>query len=77
MLLKQGFEVAAIVCDGRRGFMNSLKDILVRMCQFHPVAIVRRYITKSPKVLASIELKELVRLLKHTDKKSFAGGLND
>ena len=47
------------------------------MCQFHQVAIIRRYITKNPKSLASIELKEIVSLLKMTDKESFQGVLND
>jgi hypothetical protein len=47
------------------------------MCQFHQVAIIRRYITKNPKLAASIELKELVLLLKQTDKESFQSGLND
>jgi len=45
------------------------------MCQFHQVAIIRRYITKNPKLPASIELKELVAMLKMTDKESFMGGL--
>jgi hypothetical protein len=76
-LQNQGFEVIAIICDGRRGLLNSFPNIPVQMCQFHQVAIVRRYITKAPKMLASIELKELVSLLKHTDKESFEGGLND
>jgi hypothetical protein len=47
------------------------------MCQFHQVAIIRRYITKSPKLAASIELKELVVMMKMTDKESFEGALND
>ena len=76
-LQNEGFKVIAIVCDGRRGLLNSFPNIPVQMCQFHQVAIIRRYITKSPKMLASIELKELVSLLKCTDKESFEGGLND
>ena len=47
------------------------------MCQFHQVAIIRRYITKNPKLPASIELKELVAMMKLTDKESFEGALND
>lgn len=46
------------------------------MCQFHQVAIVRRHITKRPKTLASIELQELVNMLKSTDKERFEGGLS-
>ena len=47
------------------------------MCQFHQVAIIRRYITKNPKLPASIELKEIVRLMSKTDKESFDGALNE
>lgn len=74
-LKKQGFEVLAIVCDGRKGLLQSFGNIPVQMCQFHQVAIIRRYITKNPKLPASIELKELVAMMKMTDKESFEGGL--
>lgn len=74
-LKTKGFEVLAIVCDGRRGLFQLFGDIPIQMCQFHQVAIIRRYITKSPKLPASIELKELMILLKQTDKESFEGGL--
>jgi hypothetical protein len=75
-LISQGFEVVAIVCDGRKGLIQAFKGIPVQMCQFHQVAIIRRYITKNPKLPASIELKELVAMMKMTDKESFEGGLN-
>lgn len=71
----KGFEIVAIVCDGRRGLINSFADIPVQMCQFHQAAIVRRYITKNPRLPASIELKEIVSIMKSTDKESFEGGL--
>ena len=75
-LISQGFEVVAIVCDGRKGLIQAFKGIPVQMCQFHQVAIIRRYITKNPKLPASIELKELVSMMKMTDKESFEGGLD-
>ena len=75
-LISQEFEVVAIVCDGRKGLIQAFKGIPVQMCQFHQVAIIRRYITKNPKLPASIELKELVAMMKMTDKESFEGGLD-
>ena len=75
-LKTQGFIIAGIVCDGRRGLINSFKDIPVQMCQFHQAAIVRRYITKNPIMPASKELKDVTALLKQTDKESFEGALN-
>lgn len=74
-LKSKGFEVVAIVCDGRRGLLHSFDKTPVQMCQFHQVAIIRRYITKNPKLPASIELKEFVGMMKMTDKESFEGGL--
>ena len=76
-LESRGFSIVAIVCDGRRGLINSFKEIPVQMCQFHQVAIIRRYITKRPKLPASIELKEIAWLITRTDKESFEGVLND
>ncbi len=40
-------------------------------------AIIRRYLTKTPKTDAAKELKAHVKLLSKTDKESFVGGLND
>ena len=74
-LKSNGFEVEAIVCDGRKGLLNAFEDIPVQLCQFHQVATIRRYITKNPKVPASIDLKAHVALLRNTDRESFEGGL--
>lgn len=74
-LVNKGYIVTAIVSDGRKGLAQSFGSIPVQMCQFHQVAIIRRYITKHPKLEASIELKELVAMLKLTDKESFEGAL--
>ena len=74
-LQSKGFIIEAIVCDGRKGLLQSFPEIPVQMCQFHQVAIIRRYITKNPKLPAAIELKEVVSLMKHTDKESFIGAL--
>jgi hypothetical protein len=74
-LLQQGFIIKAIVCDGRKGLLKLFNGIPIQMCQFHQVAIIRRYLTKKPKMQASKELWELVLLLLRTDKESFEGGL--
>jgi hypothetical protein len=76
-LISRGYVVIAIVSDGRKGLVQLFKLIPVQMCQFHQVAIIRRYLTKNPKLPASIELKELVMMLKLTDRESFEGALND
>ena len=39
--------------------------------QFHQISIVKRYLTQSPELEASIELLTIVKQLCHTDKESF------
>jgi hypothetical protein len=75
-LRQTGFTVQAIVCDGRRGLIQSFQDIPVQMCQYHQAAIIRRYLTKRPKLQAARELMEVVDLMKQTDKESFIGALD-
>jgi len=74
-LQSKGFTIKAIVCDGRRGLIQSFGNIPVQMCQFHQVAIIRRYLTRNPIMPASIELMGIVCLMKQTDKESFEGAL--
>lgn len=75
-IARRGVKIQSIICDGRKGLFQLFgKDIIIQMCQFHQVAIVRRYLTKKPKMQASKELWEHTLLLKQTDKESFEGGL--
>jgi hypothetical protein len=74
-LKAKGFDIMAIVCDGRKGLIQSFGDIPVQMCQFHQAAIIRRYLTKKPKLQAAKELLLVVDLMKSTDKESFEGAL--
>ena len=76
LLKQQGFTIIAIVCDGRKGLIQSFTDIPVQMCQFHQSAIMRRYLTKKPKLKAAQELMVVVDMMKQTDKESFVGALN-
>lgn len=75
VLKANGFTIQAIVCDGRKGLVQAFKDIPVQMCQFHQSAIIRRYLTKKPKLVAAQELLTVVDLMKMTDKESFEGAL--
>ena len=74
-LKRQGFIILAIVCDGRKGLLDSFRTIPCQMCQFHQSSIIRRYLTKKPKLQASKELVEVVDLMTCTDKESFVGAL--
>lgn len=76
-ITRRGIKIQSIVCDGRKGLLGLFEDIPIQMCNFHQVAIIRRYLTKKPKMQASKDLWELTLMLKCTDKESFEGGLND
>lgn len=76
-LLSKDFKIVAIVCDGRRGLLKMYPNIPTQMCQFHQVAIIKRYLTRKPKMLASKELWEITLLLKQSDKENFIALLNN
>ena len=63
--------IKAIVCDWRRWLLTGFWDIPTQMCNFHQVAIIRRYITKKPVLQANKDLKELTSWLVRTDKETF------
>ena len=71
-----GYFVDTIVCDGLKGMFQQFSHHKVQMCQFHQVAIIRRYITNNPKLEAGKELKEICKLLTRVDKESFIGAFD-
>ena len=73
---RRGIKVQAIICDGRKGLFQLFGAAMpVQMCQFHQVAIVKRYLTKKSKLQAGKDLWALTQQLDKTDKESFEGGL--
>lgn len=76
-LREQGIQINGIVCDGRKGLFEALSEYRIQMCQFHQTAIITRYITRNPRVPASVELRDLVHLMPQTDKESFWGELDE
>ena len=74
-LKEQGYDIAAIVCDGRKGLFYLFGNTPIQMCQYHQMAIITRYLTRRPKILASQELRELTLTLSKTDKQTFSSRL--
>jgi len=68
---KQGFKIKAVVLDGRPGVRNLFMDIPIQMCHFHQKQIVLRYLTRNPKLEASIELKQIIQSLSRTREPEF------
>lgn len=76
-LIKQGLTILMIVCDGKNLHLSSyFPNIPLQMCQFHQVAIIKRYLTSNPKLLASQQLKLIAELLPKTTESKFQILLN-
>lgn len=75
-LLDQGWEIKAIVSDGR-GLNQDFFGLPVQMCHFHQLKIITKYLTKHPILRPNIELRHLALRLSKTDKASFTGWLNE
>jgi len=71
-LENQGYSIEAAVIDGKRGVLAVFSDIPVQMCQFHQIAIVRRYLTSRPKLEAGKALRALTLSLPITTEKIFS-----
>lgn len=72
-----GFEILGMVVDGRKGLLTGFPNIPTQMCHFHQKQIVRRYLTRNPKLEAGKELNKIMEILSITDKASFEGLLNE
>jgi hypothetical protein len=67
----QGYTIAAAVIDGKRGVAGVFADIPVQLCQFHQMAIIRRYLTSRPKTGAGQELRAITLVLPTLTEKTF------
>lgn len=72
-LMQKGWQIVAVVCDGKSGLLNAIKNIPVQLCQYHEYKTVIRYITQQPKLPAGKSLKQIATMIFHTDKESFTG----
>ena len=66
-----GFSIKAIIIDGRRGLFRLFNNVPIQMCQFHQQAITTRYLTKNPKLEASIQLKRISSFLTRVTESRF------
>lgn len=71
------FSIKAVVLDGKPGIRGVFQGILIQMCHFHQIAIVRRYLTSNPKLIAAKELLDIARKITKTNENDFSKLLND
>lgn len=68
----RGFIIKGLVLDGMQSLFREFADYKLQMCHFHMRQIVRRYVTKSPKLLAARELNQLMKDLTKLTKQEFS-----
>ena len=76
-LEKHGFTITAVVLDGRIGIREVFRGIPVQMCHFHQKRIVTRYLTTSPKLPASQELRTIAATVPHSNETELTKKLHD
>ena len=74
-IARRGISIQSIICDGRKGLFQLFANIPVQMCQFHQIQIVTRYLTRKPKNVCALELRQLTLQLTHNDKEAFSRSL--
>jgi len=76
-LKDQWWKIMAIVCDWKKGLLWGFWSIPTQMCTFHQQQIVRRYITKKPKLEANIEFKGIASMIGKIKKETMNIWLED
>ena len=70
-ILCSGYKVRGVVIDGLQKLFEVFAGYKIQMCQFHMMAIIRRKLTKNPKLKAGRELLELAYQIKDMSKTDF------
>ena len=68
-----GYIIRGIIIDGKQELFTAFAGYPIQMCQFHMIQIVKRYLTKNPKMNASKELLQLCRTMVYQDATDFVG----
>jgi hypothetical protein len=76
-ILDLGYDVQAIIIDGKRGLYKAFKDYPVQMCHFHQKKVIQRYITMHPRLEAGKDLQKIVSRLTQTTEKNFTQKLDE
>jgi hypothetical protein len=70
-ILLKGYQILGIVCDGFNGIFKQYSAYPTQMCQYHFVSLIRRYLTRNPKLEAGKELWILVKIITKLSENEF------
>ena len=68
---ERGYTIKGIVIDGMKSLFGEFSAYKIQMCQYHMIQIVRRYLTRHPRLVAARELKALVDNVTNEDSVEF------
>lgn len=67
----RGYRIKGLIIDGKQSLFKEFAKYKIQMCQFHMRQIVRRYLTKNPRLKAAQALNSLIKDLPCMDKANF------
>lgn len=74
---ERGYVIRGLIVDGNQAVFKRLGGrYRIQMCQYHMLQIVRRYLTRNPKLLASRALKSLMQRLTSMTRNEFESDYN-
>lgn len=73
----RGWQISAVVLDGRTGIPRVFEGIPIQICQFHQLQIVRRKLTLRPETEAGQTLLAIGFSISKKDEQTIAHELND
>lgn len=67
----RGYSIKGLIIDGKKSLFPLFSEYKLQMCQFHMRQIIRRYLTRNPRLKAARALNDLVSTLAFTDGNDF------
>lgn len=70
-LVDKGYTILSVTIDGFKGLPKTFESYPIQFCHFHQKQIIRRYVTRNPRLQAGMDLKEVVEMLEHLPEDEF------
>ena len=67
----RGYSIRGIILDGKQNVFKAFSSYKLQMCHFHMQEIIKRYLTKNPRLKAARALKELMKKLNSSSCEDF------
>lgn len=72
-----GYNIKALIVDGKRGSYKAFRYIPIQMCHFHQRKIVIQYITKNPRLESGKDLQKIMYSLTSSSEAMFTKKLTN